>query len=280
MSSNTLIDEVAVAVMHLDEFMKSLPRCFSRDYKGRICHNPDDANLFLDERDLFVNSYKKIHKIDNRHEFALLKHRLLTVPTYLSVTLSNDDVDLDKNIGTWHHFMVCVNPKHPIIFEELEENLNKCEELLLNGKHFSFYFRLGPSLRRWYEVVNELPYYASRSFNSTICVTNFMEECYMCYSPLLWATLFPIMLLMCGPYIVYRMIACKEFTFKVRACIMLVIRDQRQESKRTEHLCVMKHRPNPLVSTSTQVPSLYEIFCNERNTERQRSKQSTFFQPT
>ena len=277
MTSNMQIDEVAVAVMHLDEFMNSLPSCFTRDYRGRIYHDPDDANLFLDERNLFVNSNKKIHKISNQHEFAILKHRLLSVPTYLSVTLSHDDIDLDKNTGTWHHFMVCVNPKHPIIQEELERNLNRCEELLLSGKHFSFCFRLGPSLRRWYEVVNDLPYYSSRSFNSTICVTNFMEECYMCYSPLLWTTLFPIMLLVCGPYILYRMVACKEFSFKVRACIMLVLGDQRQDSKRPEHLCVVKHRLNPLVSSSTQVPSLYDCFCNER--ERGQQRKHRLFRP-
>ena len=278
MTSGTPINEVAVAVMHLDEFMLSLPRCFTRKYDGRIYHDPDDANLFLDERELFVNSHEKIHKIESVQEFATLKHRLLTVPTYLSVTLSQDDVDLDKNTGTWHHFMVCINPNHPIIREELEENLNKCTELVESGKHFCFYFRLGPSLRRWYEVVTELPYYSSRSFNCTICVTNFMEECYMCYSPVLWTTLFPIMLLVCGPYIIYRMIACKELSFRVRACIMLVIGDRGCDSKEVEHLCVVKHQRNPLVSTSTQVPSLYDIYCRETNAQA-RTKRHVIFRP-
>ena len=279
MASNMRRDEVAVAIMHLDEFMKSLPRCFKRNKGGRIYHNPDDANLFLDERNLFINSLKKISKINNIQEFAILKERLLSVPTYLSVTLSKDDIDLENNTGTWHHFMVCLNPKHPSIRNELEENLSRCEELLSKGKHFSFFCRLGPSLRRWYEIVNEVPYYGSRSFNSTICITNFVEECYMCYSPILWTTLFPVMLLICGPYIVYRAIACKEFSFRVTACITLVIGNVDQGSARRDHLCVVKHRPNPLVTSTTQQPSLCEIACSDCEDQNRRKYSTFLFRP-
>ena len=269
-SSNICVDEVAVAIMHLDEFMFSLPSCFHRDRFGRIIHDPEEANLFLDERDNFLNAQKKILVVDNKEEFLDLKRRLLSVPTYITVTLSEFDVDLEKRIGKWHNFMVCVNPKNPAIREELEENLNECEELMEKGKHFSFCFRLGPCLRRWYEIVNELPYFSSRSFNSSICITNFMEECYMCYSPLLWTTLFPFMLVICGPFILYKMIACKELNFMVRACITLVIGNSNStDSTPSEHMCIVKCRTNSFTNRANP-SALYDTALTEGQEPHER----------
>lgn len=273
-------DEVAIAIMHLNEFMSSLPSCFRHVEGGKIYHDPDDANLFLDERSLFINSKKKIVKLKSREEFYVFKQRLLTVPTYLSVTLSEEDVDIDKLTGMWHHFMVCINPKHPAIRSELIDNLRECEELLEQDKFFSFHFRLGPSLQRWYEIVNEIPFYSSRSFNSTLCLTNFMEEKAMCYSPVLWTTLFPIMLLICGPYIIYRVIVCKQMSVTVRASITLVIanQDHNQENTR-DHLCIVKRAVNPLVSSSTQQPSLYELATSEVRDVYRPKHAALYFRP-
>ena len=273
-------DEVAIAIMHLNDFMNSLPSCFQHVSGGKIYHDPNEANLFLDERKLFINAKKKIIKFKGKEEFSLFKQRLLTVPTYLSVTLSEEDVDVEKLTGTWHHFMVCVNPKHPAVRSELIDNLRQCQELIEQDKFFSFHIRLGPSLSRWYEIVNDMPFYTSRSFNSSICLTNFMEEKAMCYSPVLWTTLFPIMLLICGPYIVYRVIACKQFSVRVRASITLVIaNDGPGDSKDRDHLCVIKRPINPFVSTTTQQPTLYELELDATRDVYRPKRPGLYFRP-
>ena len=217
---------IPVAVIEQRQFMGSLPVGFIKGRDGKIRHNPEELNLFLcsSERNIIATASKKVVKVGNQEDFAEMRRRLMTKPIFLNIKLKSEYVEhyvvVKRRITSWMYAMVYINPSHPVIKEQLEKQFDECEQLMSEGKNFSFEIRVNQLMKAWYMTCKANAYASYYCYGSTICVTNFTQRCNMCYSPLLW--LLPCTWIMGPPYLIYRALSSKDVICELSAVVTLM----------------------------------------------------------
>ena len=215
-----------VAVIEYRQFMKKLPAGFYKGRDGKIHHNSDQLNLFIcgDKNNIFATASKKVAKIKNQEDFHEMRQRLMTKPILFNVKLVSKYVQhfviVQITTTTKMFAMVYVNPTHPVIKAQLENHFDKCEQLMSEGKHFSFEIRVNDIMKMWYmmKIGNASASYFC--YGSTICVTNFRQRCNMCYNPTLW--LVPFTWLLAPPYLIYRALSSKDVICELSAIVTMM----------------------------------------------------------
>ena len=216
MASNILFqrNNLSIAVIEWESFLSGLPHSFQADVNGCIIHDPSVANVFMGKKkNIFVNAYRKTHKVKTVEEFELLRRRLLTLPIFLKLTLKRKGKY--SNLRKKHRFMVCLNPLNPVIKTQIEEKLNNCETLMKRGKNFSFELNVGPTIQHWYRSYEGRLFRRYQSPDSVICVTNYTKRKRSCYSYRCWMAFLPVMIFAGPAYMIHRKIACTDMRCRV-----------------------------------------------------------------
>ena len=231
MTSDYLISgnhNIPIAVIPLQQFMGKLPVGFHRGQDGKMHHDPNRVNLFLDKEDkkLFANAYRKVVKVDTDEGFAVMKQRLLSLPIFLNVKLKEQYTEhyvvAKRTVIHWMYVVAYINPTHPVIKAQLQKQFDECEQLIGQGKKFSFEIRVGEVLKSWYASSRTQQHlFASYySYGSTICVTNFRQRCNLCYHPLAWCI--PVTWVLGPPYLIYRAIKCNDVISELNGVVTLM----------------------------------------------------------
>ena len=217
---------IPVAVIDYSQFMTMLPVGFHLGRNGKRRHNPEELNLFLcsNDRKRIATASKKVVTVESREDFAEMRQRLMTKPIFLNVRLESEYVEhyvfYKKKIISWMHVMVYINPTHPAIKSQLEKQFDECEQLMSEGKNFSFEIRINRLMKAWYMTCKANPDASYRCSGSTICVTNFRQRCNMCYSPSSW--LLPCTWILGPPYLIYRALSSKDVISELSAVVILM----------------------------------------------------------
>ena len=228
-SSDYLISgnhNIPIAVLPLQQFMGKLPVEFYKGEDQKIHHDPNRVNLFLDKynKKLFANAYRKVVKVDTDEGFAVMKQRLLSSPIFLNVQLkeqyTEDYAFVQKTVVNSMPAMAYINPTHPVIKAQLQKQFDECEQLIGQGKKFSFEIRVGEILRSWYASTRTNKFATYASYGSTICVTNFRQRCNFCYHPLAWCI--PVTWVLGPPYLIYRAMKCNDVISELNGVVTLM----------------------------------------------------------
>ena len=224
MATNILLqsnNNIPIAVMEWETFLSQIPNCFQLQLDGKVDHDRSRANMFANahhRKNIFNNAYDKEIRVKTLEDLELLKHRLLSLPIFVQLTLERKRkmTHLKKRI----RYMVCLNPLNPVIKTQLEEKLNECTELMLQGDKFSLEIDLGFVIRHWYRENEAKLFKRYRSNDSVICITNHVKQKKTCYNPKIWIAFFPVMVILGPIYIIMRKIRCKELRCRIEGIVM------------------------------------------------------------
>uniref|UniRef100_H2ZQ01 Uncharacterized protein n=1 Tax=Ciona savignyi TaxID=51511 RepID=H2ZQ01_CIOSA len=188
MSSN-----IELGLTLTEKFIGCLPQYFESDEDGNLHHDIRKANVFAEGR-LFADAYKGEVVVESAAEFATIKQRLLTLPTFVEVSLKKSDSSALSNTTytTTGKFIVYLNPSNPVIKNQLREKLDHVEMLMNQGKNFALEICLDDALKCWYEMRFRDGRNSSYEANgANICVTNFSRRFHECYHPLVVGWVLP-----------------------------------------------------------------------------------------
>nr|CAB3262684.1 uncharacterized protein LOC100181832 [Phallusia mammillata] len=210
-------EQIQIGVTLLERFLECTPQYFQAGPDGKLHHDPRKVNVFAHGRKIFADSYGGELTMDDPSEFAMVKHRLLTQPTFLQVTLKKEKKSGNTRYITRGNFVIFLNNTHPFIQQQLREKLDQCEQLLSADKNFALEIDLGPALKAWYKTRFAHISGSYSADGSNFCITNFSQKCHECYNPILWIGCLPFMLLFGPPYCIYRAAKVNDLDCPVRA---------------------------------------------------------------
>lgn len=204
-----LDNNIPIAVMEKDYFLSQLPSCFNRQFDGTVIHEPASANVFTDKRkNVFLNGLFKTVKVTTWEEFNMFRQRLLTLPTFVMVTLERKRklIKLKKRL----RYVVYLNPMNPVIKAQLEEKLIECEREIKEDGKFCFAINLGPLIRSWYRAQSTKLFKRYHTTNSVIYLTNH-KKCTSIFSNVSsWILLWPIFIFAAPIYYICRAARCND----------------------------------------------------------------------
>nr|XP_039257254.1 uncharacterized protein LOC120333918 [Styela clava] len=213
---------VQIAVTLQDSFMNAVPDYFTMGDNMKLHHDPRKVNVFAHKKfsvknNLFADSYGEVLDFNTAEEFSNIKTRLLTNPIFLQVRIEKEKTSYSTRYITSGSFIVFINTQHPVIHQQLNEKLQRMQELVNAGRSVALEIRFGDVLEAWFKANFPESWASYSTENSNFCITNFSQRFHECYNPIAWLVCLPCCLLGAPFYCIHRHMKCVDIDCSINA---------------------------------------------------------------
>lgn len=191
-------DHVQIGLIAAKHFKPFLPRYFKQIKNGKLTFSLSGVNVFSDWSWLFESeTYPFDYVTNSKRELVDVKHKLLSLPTFVSYELINHGIFPPKA----EKYIVFINPKTDPIRRTLEDSLNRCLDLFGGETNYSMDFRVDKALNAFCREHEDTKNLRSSYDSNFVSISNGGQRCQVWYRNLwCWICFYPVAVAIGAPY--------------------------------------------------------------------------------